>query len=90
MSAPPISAVPPLAHALAALLQRVAPDAPASLLQATRVLVALESRGHTVLPLHDGGRAARAELGWTPQYDLRAIVKSAWDWHRAEQSRAGA
>jgi exodeoxyribonuclease V alpha subunit len=65
MSAPPIGAVPPLAHALAALLQRVAPDAPASLLQATRVLVALESRGHTVLPLHDGGRAARAELGWT-------------------------
>jgi hypothetical protein len=47
------------------LLQRVAPDAPASLLQATRVLVALESRGHTMLPLHDGGRAARAELGWT-------------------------
>ncbi len=33
---------------------------------------------------------ARAELGWTPQYDLRAIVKSAWDWHQAEQSRAGA
>ena len=65
MSAPPIGAVPPLAHALAALLQRVAPDAPGSLLQATRVLVALESRGHTVLPLHDGGRAAWAELGWT-------------------------
>jgi UDP-glucose 4-epimerase len=26
----------------------------------------------------------RAELGWAPRYpDLRAIVQSAWDWHRA-------
>jgi exodeoxyribonuclease V alpha subunit len=57
-------ALPPLAQALAALLQRVAPEAPASLLQATRLLVALESRGHTVLPLHDGGRAACAEAGF--------------------------
>ncbi|HKP75406.1 MAG TPA: UDP-glucose 4-epimerase GalE, partial [Longimicrobiaceae bacterium] len=27
---------------------------------------------------------ARRELGWAPRYgDLRAIVQSAWDWHRA-------
>ncbi len=27
---------------------------------------------------------ARADLGWEPAWtDLRAIVKSAWDWHRA-------
>jgi UDP-glucose 4-epimerase len=26
----------------------------------------------------------RAELGWTPRYpDLRSIIRSAWDWHRA-------
>ena len=26
----------------------------------------------------------RAELGWEPKYgDLRAIIQSAWDWHRA-------
>jgi UDP-glucose 4-epimerase len=25
----------------------------------------------------------RAELGWAPRYgDLRAIVRSAWEWHR--------
>ncbi len=57
------AALPPLADALAALLARVQPDAPASLLAATRLLVALESRGHTVLPLDDGGAAAMAELG---------------------------
>lgn len=27
---------------------------------------------------------ARTELGWTPKYtDLKSIVQSAWDWHRA-------
>jgi UDP-glucose 4-epimerase len=26
----------------------------------------------------------RAELGWTPRHpDLRTIVQSAWEWHRA-------
>ena len=25
-----------------------------------------------------------AELGWNPEYpDLRSIIQSAWDWHRA-------
>ena len=26
----------------------------------------------------------RAELGWTPQYtDLKAIIETAWAWHRS-------
>lgn len=56
-------AEPPLATALAELLARVQPGAPASLLAATRLLVALEARGHTRLPLTDGARAALAEAG---------------------------
>jgi UDP-glucose 4-epimerase len=24
---------------------------------------------------------AKRELGWTPQYDIQDIVRSAWDWH---------
>ncbi|HYF22039.1 MAG TPA: UDP-glucose 4-epimerase GalE [Caulobacteraceae bacterium] len=28
---------------------------------------------------------ARDVLGWRPQYDLKAIVESAWTWHRAEE-----
>jgi UDP-glucose 4-epimerase len=33
-------------------------------------------------------RKAREELGWTPQYDLRAIVQTAWRWHETENARA--
>lgn len=32
-------------------------------------------------------RKAREALGWTPRYDLKSIVKSAWDWHQAEARR---
>jgi exodeoxyribonuclease V alpha subunit len=60
---PGLPALPPLATALAALFERLEPTAPPGLLAATRLLVALEARGHTVLPLDDGGRAALAELG---------------------------
>jgi len=31
---------------------------------------------------------ARMILGWTPRYDLDAIIESAWNWHRAEAARA--
>jgi UDP-glucose 4-epimerase len=27
-------------------------------------------------------QAIQQELGWQPQYDLRAILESAWAWHR--------
>ena len=47
-------ALPPLATALAGLLERLEPEVPPGLLAATRLVVALESRGHTVLPLDDG------------------------------------
>ena len=31
-----------------------------------------------------GSERIRRELGWSPRYpDLRDIVQSAWDWHRA-------
>lgn len=33
-------------------------------------------------------RKAREVLGWTPQHDLKSIVKSAWNWHQAEAGRA--
>lgn len=33
-------------------------------------------------------RKAREVLGWTPQHDLKSIVKSAWNWHQAEAARA--
>jgi UDP-arabinose 4-epimerase len=33
-------------------------------------------------------RKAREELGWTPRYDLKAIVQSAWRWHETENARA--
>lgn len=82
---PPGSAAePPLAAALAGLLARVQPGAPAGLLAATRLLVALESRGHTRLPLDGGARAALAEAGleaapWA--HDLPAdadAARAAW------------
>lgn len=63
MSLDALSGLPPLARALSALLRRVEPGAPESLHAATRLLVALEARGHTALPLQDGGRAALAEAG---------------------------
>src|SRR5690606_23358232 len=32
----------------------------------------------------------REELGWAPKYaDLRSIVQSAWDWHRAHPEGYG-
>ncbi|MCW4116971.1 UDP-glucose 4-epimerase GalE [Aurantimonas sp. MSK8Z-1] len=33
---------------------------------------------------------ARAVLGWTPRYDLDAIVRSAFDWHLRERKRRDA
>ncbi len=56
-------AAPPLAEALAGLLVRLDTRAPPGLLAATRLLVALELRGHTRLPLAAGARAALAEAG---------------------------
>ena len=76
--------MPPLAEALAGLLARLAPAAPASLLAATRLLVALELRGHTRLPLAGGARAALAEAGLEAQpwaRDLPAdadAARAAW------------
>ena len=84
MKPEPRSAMPPLAEALAALLARLAPAAPASLLAATRLLVALELRGHTRLPLAGGARAALAEAGLEAQpwaRDLPAdadAARAAW------------
>jgi len=31
---------------------------------------------------------AKAVLGWSPQYDLKQIIQSAWRWHEAERARA--
>ena len=35
------------------------------------------------------GRLARDLLGWTPRYDLRAILASAWRWHEAHPDGHG-
>jgi UDP-glucose 4-epimerase len=35
-------------------------------------------------------RKAREGLGWTPRYDLKEIVRTAWAWHAAEAKRAQA
>jgi UDP-glucose 4-epimerase len=31
---------------------------------------------------------ARSVLGWSPRYNLDAIIETAWNWHRAEAARA--
>jgi exodeoxyribonuclease V alpha subunit len=72
--------VPPLADHLAGLLARLDPGAPASLLAATRLLVALELRGHTRLPLSQGCGAALAEAGLAAEpwaHELPADVAAA-------------
>ncbi len=43
-----------------------------------------ERRPGDVATLVAGSDKIRRELGWTPRYaDLKMIVQSAWDWHRA-------
>ncbi len=80
----PRTATPPLAEALAGLLARLDAASPASLLAATRLLVALELRGHTRLPLDSGARAALAEAGLEAQPWARdlpadaAAARAAW------------
>jgi UDP-glucose 4-epimerase len=43
-----------------------------------------QRRPGDVATLVAGSEKIRRELGWSPRYaDLRTIVQSAWDWHRA-------
>lgn len=43
-----------------------------------------QRRAGDVATLVAGGEKIRRELGWLPRYaDLKTIVQSAWDWHRA-------
>lgn len=32
------------------------------------------------------GVAARRDLGWTPEHDIRSIVRSAWEWHASVEA----
>lgn len=51
--------------------------------RAVKVEIAPRRPGDPAILVADSTRI-REELGWTPKYpDLRSIVKSAWDWHRA-------
>ncbi len=78
------SALPPLADALAGLLARLDAAAPPGLLAAARLLVALDLRGHTRLPLDGDARAALAEAGLEAQPWARALpvdaaaARAAW------------
>jgi len=71
------TAAPPLAEALAGLLARLDSSVPPSLLAAARLLVALELRGHTRLPLAEGARAALAEAGLEAQPWARELPSDA-------------
>lgn len=50
-----------------------------------------DRRPGDVATLVAGSEKIRRELGWTPRHaDLQAIVRSAWDWHRAHPDGYGA
>jgi exodeoxyribonuclease V alpha subunit len=83
MKPEPRTTTPPLADALAGLLARLDATAPASLWAATRLLVALELRGHTRLPLEGGARAALAEAGLEAQPWARELPADATAAQRA-------
>jgi hypothetical protein len=39
--------------------------------------------GYEVQVAREGGEAIARELGWSPRHsDIRAIVRTAWEWHR--------
>lgn len=65
------------------------------------LLATIESVSGNKVPVREGPRRAgdapalvadneraRLTLGWTPRYDLAAIVRTAWDWHSKQNAGA--